>query len=372
MVSPTEPSRMEVSDVDAEQPGTPGNAPAQRLVAMTATEPNAASGPTPLAPPSKGRPDQDPAPAEPSPRPAPEPSAAGPGQVAKAVGSIVAPTTLLTAVLYYFGWEHANYFFGYFGLDPSVLGFTPIDYIVRSVGWLEVPIITIGIIALLALWGNAALSARLTAPSGTRLRRAVVHALAISGLAPAGLGLIGAFAPGTRLTDIVAGAPLSLAVGVLLLAYAVHLRRSIAHEQGTRRSRSPTWAGAAEWAIVFALVGISLFAAANDYASVTGTAAAHDAVAALRNDPDVALYSTQSLSLHAPGVREERCRDPQAAYRYRYDGLKLLLESGGQYLFLPRLWTRAEGVAILIPQSDSLRLEFYPPSARNGARPAAC
>ncbi|MGE5290852.1 MAG: hypothetical protein ACM3ML_27395, partial [Micromonosporaceae bacterium] len=73
-----------------------------------------------------------------------------------------------------------------------------------------------------------------------------------------------------------------------------------------------------------------------------------------------------------PGVREVRCRGLQAAYRFRYDGLKLVLQSGDQYLFVPAAWTPANGVAILIPRSDSLRVEFFPVSARHDAGPAAC
>jgi Zn-dependent protease with chaperone function len=43
------------------------------------------------------------------------------------VGSIVAPTTLLTALLFYFGWSFAYWFFAYFGVDSTVLGLTTQD-----------------------------------------------------------------------------------------------------------------------------------------------------------------------------------------------------------------------------------------------------
>jgi hypothetical protein len=81
-------------------------------------------------------------------------------------------------------------------------------------------------------------------------------------------------------------------------------------------------------------------------------------VAGLPSYPSIVVYSQSSLSLHAPGVREVRCRDSEAAYRFRYDGLELMLESGGQYVFVPSAWASGQGVAILIPRSDSLRLEF--------------
>jgi hypothetical protein len=49
-----------------------------------------------------------------------------------------------------------------------------------------------------------------------------------------------------------------------------------------------------------------------------------------------------------------------------------VVQSGDQYLFLPEAWSRSNGVAILMPRSDSLRLEFMPPSAAGAAQSSAC
>jgi hypothetical protein len=128
----------------------------------------------------------------------------------------------------------------------------------------------------------------------------------------------------------------------------------------------------AEWAAVFVLVGLSLFWAANNYSVAVGRQRAYQMVLDLPREPGVVLFSERSLSLAAPGVQEVRCRDPQAGYRFRYDGLKLLPQSGDQYLLLPVSWSRRNGVAILIPRNDSLRLELIPASARATARSLTC
>ena len=73
------------------------------------------------------------------------------------------------------------------------------------------------------------------------------------------------------------------------------------------------------------------------------------------------LYSEKSLRLAVAGVTEFRCQDPEAAYRFRYDGLKLVLASGGQYLFVSGDWSLENGTAVLIPRTDAVRLEFAPP-----------
>ena len=72
------------------------------------------------------------------------------------------------------------------------------------------------------------------------------------------------------------------------------------------------------------------------------------------------VFSAARLGLQGPGIREVACADPAAAYPFRYDGLKMVLQSGDQYLFLPAGWHRSTGAAILIPRNDSLRLEFIP------------
>ncbi len=95
-------------------------------------------------------------------------------------------------------------------------------------------------------------------------------------------------------------------------------------------------------------------------------------MAELPTYPSAVVYSERSLSLHAPGVRETRCHDRDAAYRFRYDGLKLVLQSGDQYLFLPEGWSPSNGVAILMPRNDSLRLEFIPAAARGTIQRPAC
>jgi hypothetical protein len=44
----------------------------------------------------------------------------------------------------------------------------------------------------------------------------------------------------------------------------------------------------------------------------------------------------------------------RAMLLFRYDGLKLVLQSGDQYLFLPEAWSPGNGVAILMPRNASL------------------
>lgn len=288
----------------------------------------------------------------------------------KILGTVVAPTTLLTAVFYYFGWMFSFWFFDYFGVNSTLLGLTTTDYLIRSVDSLFVPMTALGCLALLALWAYPALRPRL-AGSESRLSRILLPVTAIVGLLLFLAGLLSVFTT-TVLSFYLAAAPISFAAGVLLLRYAVTLWRS-RQPNGEQRpvadQSTVDWPGVAEWAAVFVLVGVSLFWAATDYSGAVGRTRARQFAQGLPTYPDAVLFSERSLSLHVPGVQEVRCRDADAAYRFRYDGLKLVLQSNDIYLLLPERWTPADGAAILLPRDDSLRLEF---ALAGAGQPTGC
>lgn len=276
-----------------------------------------------------------------------DPRVGGLRQLGRVVGAVVAPTTLVTALLYYFGWSFSFAFYDDFGISYTVVGLGTTDYLITSVDGLFTPMAIAAAATLLALWGHAAFGTRLATV------RHLVPGVAAVGALLTVLGFAHIYVS-TPLTQVVAAAPLSLGVGVLLLAYANHMYRVQGRRTGSQ------WAGIAEWAVVFVLVGMSLFWAVSDYSVAVANSRAREQVEALPSSPGVTIFSEKGLNLHVPGVRETRCHTRQAAYGYRYDGLKLLRRSGDQYLFLPGQWTRANGVAVLLPRNDTIRLEFTP------------
>ena len=72
-------------------------------------------------------------------------------------------------------------------------------------------------------------------------------------------------------------------------------------------------------------------------------------------------YSARRLHLAGPAIRETELRGPDAAYRFRYSGLKLVVRSGGRWFLLPASWTPGNGAAaLLLADTDELRVEFRP------------
>jgi hypothetical protein len=280
-------------------------------------------------------------------------------QALKIVGAIVAPTTLLTGLLFYFGRIYANGSFSYFGVNFTALDLSVSDYLIRSADGLIVPLVTATGLSIVALWLHQLIGSL----SADRRRFAAKAILPIS-------GVVGLVLLGLALIDVFGG-PLFIshpeirgiifALGVILVAYAVHMaRRLISELLPGRAANRPMAAAIGEWGALFVLVSIGLFWAAGSYASAVGTTRAKEIEASLHTSPAVTIFSEKKLSLTAPGVLETPC-SAGSAYQFRYEGLTLVLQAGNQYFLLPDDWTRDSGTAFLLPRGDDLRLEFSPP-----------
>ncbi|MBN6039596.1 hypothetical protein JYK18_32380 [Amycolatopsis sp. 195334CR] len=262
---------------------------------------------------------------------------------------------MLTALLYYYGLLRTQEFFAYFRVHYTLLGQTADEIFGRGVNGLLLPIAGAAIAGFLVLGLFRTLRHRLPAPRWEWLLRVATPVAAAGGFVL--IGLTGPIALEPGLFRRFAGLPgVGLALGVILLASAWH---RLGATTGDRRARLSV----AEWVSAYVLVAFGLFWAVGDYAQATSLRSAYETAVALPSQPAATLYSAQSLNLAADGVREDVCAQPEGAYKFRYTGLKLLLQSGGQYVFLPDGWRRSRGTAFVVPRSDKLRLDFAPPKA---------
>ena len=276
--------------------------------------------------------------------------------VLQVVGSVVAPTTLLTALLYYFGRAHAYWFFHHFGVDISLVGLNTQDYVLRSVDALFVPMVVLLSLGLLLLWVQSILTARVFAGPNQRERlHTAAKILGFTGLVGVAIGLAGLLVPALKRTYHLVY-PISLGTGTLLLVYALSLHRR------ARGSRPPAGAlrtaALLEGTAALLLVALSLFWASTNYAADVGESRAMQYAREFDDLPRATLYSKEPLNLRAPSVEQVACSESDAGYRFRYEGLRLMLRSGGHYFFLPESWTYRRGVAIVVPERDAVRLDF--------------
>ena len=289
------------------------------------------------------------------------PQGRGLPQLSKAIGVLFGSTTVLSAIMFYFGWSRAYYFYDYFGVESSLLGLTTRDYLQLSVDGLFVPLAFVACAALAVLWGWSQLASWAV---GQGWSAVAVRAVPIAGAVLLLNGLSG-IVVATPLNTPLAVAPLCLGAGAVLVISGLRRHRAV-HGAAT-----PDAAAIAEWAVVFVFVALSLFWLANDYSAAVGRSRAQQLVRELPGFPHTTIYSEKSLGLTISGIREIRCADPNGAYGFRYDGLNLILQSSDQYLLLPTDWSRADGVAVLLPRTTSLRLEFAPADS-SAELPATC
>lgn len=276
--------------------------------------------------------------------------------VLQVVGSVVAPTTLLTALLYYFGRAHAYWFFQHFGVDITLVGLNSQDYVLRSIDALFVPMVLLLSLGLLILGGQAILTVRVfVGPDRTERLGTAVEICAVTGGVVFAIGLAGLLVPALKRTYHLVY-PISLGTGTLLFMYALSLQRR-ARGSGPPAGGLRT-AALLEGTAAFLLVALSLFWASTNYAADVGEARAFQYAQEFEDLPMAMLYSKEPLNLKVSSVEEAVCSELDAGYRFRYEGLRLMLRSGGHYFFLPEGWTYGRGVAIVVPERDAVRLDF--------------
>ncbi len=287
-----------------------------------------------------------------------EPRLPSPRRALELVGLVVAPTTLVTALAFYFGWVLTNSRASYFGIDASALGYSTQDYLLRSADALFVPLGSVFALALGGVWLHAFAIGRLGG-SGARARLVIAAraAVGVGGVLFA-LGAFAVFRP-LSFSPHYLFASASPGIGIAVLAYGLHLlERAAAAQRGAARTPS---AGpnvrATALTLVALLVVLSGFWTASRYADALGRGRAERLAATLQIRPQVTVFAPKRLALAAGGVVERRLAGG-GAYGYSYSGLRLLVRSGGKYFLLPDGWTRARGSAIVLADSPDYRFEF--------------
>jgi hypothetical protein len=254
------------------------------------------------------------------------------------LAGIASQAAILTAVLVYFGWVRTNATYNYFGVDVSTLNFSVFDYVLRSVDAAFPMLIAFGLIGACAMVAHAQIQSRLD--NEPDLVRRVASRAGWAGLALVLAGFVLALTfTGPNGSDI--WGPLILLAGFAATAYAL----------GLRNSRTPS--GGAGYLVV--LVGMALVAflwAVTAYAGYIGVQKAEQVMTGLPRQADVTVYSTDSLLISGPGIFAARVGATQAEYHFRYDGLRLLVSSGGQYFLLPSRWRPGDGPVIVLPVTD--------------------
>ncbi|MFF3878698.1 hypothetical protein [Streptomyces sp. NPDC001978] len=280
------------------------------------------------------------------------------GSYPELLNSVAGAASFVGALLLYAGYIYTNAYFGYFHLDTFAVGFDTFELIVRSLRLATLP--ALGSLALaLLVPGLLRMVAGLPLPErhGRWLRRAGVAA-ARCYLAFVGCGVI-LMLVWRWIQPFNWLAPLLVVIGLLLGRTRAAAPTGGSHSSAWERSVSLLVAG------LFLIWMVAL---------VAGQLGRQDA----RHDTDqlvrrvsVVVLSTDRLSISSPGLVVEDLGQG-VHYRYRYSGLRLLIERDHRYYLLSLGWRRSTDPTIVIEDDDSTRIELRPgtqPSVALGDRP---
>ncbi|MFH0518606.1 hypothetical protein ACHBTE_15705 [Streptomyces sp. M41] len=259
--------------------------------------------------------------------------------------------TLLTAVLFYFGWASSDAESRALGLQDSLFHLSTSDYLLRSVQALFLPawLIAGAALAAVGLHHWTAAEPRRTAWAARRLRFAWLPPLAL--LLPYRLH--------PSLFDLLI--PLTAIVGFILTAYA-RTRSSVTEPEAPgaprpaeaqRRHHQRLWA-------LTVLVGVLLmFWAVYAYAAIVGRGRAADTARTMdTRDPAVVVFSEHDLMIRGGGSCYFHVREKDSAYGFRYSGLRLFHIAGDRVYVVPVRWSPREGTVWVLEKSDSVRVEY--------------
>lgn len=282
------------------------------------------------------------------------------------LANVVAPVTLVTSLLLYFGYVGTRARLEYFGVYLDMTGLSNQDLVLSGLEVVYFPAAMI----FLAVLVVAALHAGVTwllADSGRHTAAGIIGVtVAAVGLLAIARALLGLLHVRVSSTEVPGTTPLALALGPCLVAYAVwigwHVVRHRASEETLAwyESAPAVRVRRAALAGVGGLLVAGLFWAANSFAWAFGLGQAYDDAVRLPDRPEVVVDTRERLTDPPPGVRETPITGAApAGYRYRYQGLRLLLEADGRLYLVPAQWT-GQSRTLVLPYDGAVRLQLIP------------
>jgi hypothetical protein len=275
-------------------------------------------------------------------------------EIAGSISSVVAPITLISAILFYFGYVYTATEYGYFGLDVDTIGLSTQEFIIRSPGPLLTPLLAAGVIAAIIATVHGALRRRIemaAAEAPWRLRRYRRLARGCSAFGWIGLGVGVALFWGFALLaplipQYLLVTPSVFAIGAAVAIYGMRLDRLL--EQPRRRATAVA---------LYAVLVTSLFWATATLAQYTGQWAAI-MLGQLQDRPSVVLDTKERLFLLSPTVQERPLPSGQNdAFHFRYTNLRLLIQGKDDMFLVPSPWRRGDPT-LVVPMNDGVRVQF--------------
>jgi hypothetical protein len=255
---------------------------------------------------------------------------------------IVTPVTLITALLFYFGYVSSRSQYEYFGIDVDAIGLSTQDYVMRSPQPLLVPLLVLSLIAVAGLLLHNAIRARAGLVAVRRARLAAIVVLA--------LGVLGLF-----LYPVLGGLAYYALVVPLVIGLAAAVLGYLSYLTTRLLDLKPQVALIALLTVV--TMSCALWATATT-AQYSGRGLAKSNAEHLDRLPVVILDSKERLHLRSPGVEETALRPGEGqTFNYRYRGMRLLIVGENRLFLVPQRWN-ASNTTLVVPLDESIRVQF--------------
>ncbi|MGR6962852.1 hypothetical protein ACU610_00060 [Geodermatophilus sp. URMC 61] len=284
------------------------------------------------------------------------------------VASVAAPFTLVTALLFYFGYAASRAQYRYFGVDVDTIGLGTQDYVMRSPQVLLGPLLVLLASGALGVAVDAAVRRQIAAvfdrhpgvaeatvvESSRYLQgiQQVTRLLNVAGycVLAASAALLATYPALRNWAAYPLVTPLLLALGSALSGYG-HRLAGLLHP----RDRSRGMTVVAMWLVLT----VSLFWATATVAEASGRGIARDTAQHLDRLPGVILDTTERLYLTSPGIEETALAvEADQRFRYRYRQLRLLIQGPERLFLVPGTWSASNSTLVIPMDDDSVRVQF--------------
>ncbi|WP_435593734.1 hypothetical protein [Nocardia sp. bgisy118] len=285
-------------------------------------------------------------------------------------GALASQAAVLVPVLYYFGAVYTRAWYGYFGIDSGLLGYSITDFLRRSITPTFWPVV-LGMVMVLILVASRDVPLLLARRTRNETRALRIWYVAMLALGVAAL----AVAPIIRLTAVPSWFPPnnyllpgSLVVGSVLLGYVITLRSSnpglwqTPPSPGLLPPRPRPTNQSSTIVIMIALFTLGLAGLmwiTGAYASDQGlTDARNLARSQFADQPSVVVFSVDRLAILGTGVEVGEIDIPGEKYRFYYGGVRLLDRTADAYFVIPQQWEARRDRVFIIPRADTIRIDL--------------
>jgi hypothetical protein len=275
--------------------------------------------------------------------------------------SIVAPVTVISTLLFYFGYVSSREKYDYFGIDVDTIGLSTQDYVMRSGQSLLVPLLALVVIGLALVIAHLWITARIRGAEPAAVLLIVRRTLA-AGLVVfmAGMVLIGLYAVLNEWPyyDLVTPVVVAIGAGVVAYTWRLAARLSAAEDRDKPSTRSPTLRRMGLVLLCF-LVVATVFWSTATIAQWSGRGLARLTARHLDQLPKVILDTKERLFLFDPGVKESALvpTTEGQTFHYRYRNLHLLINGNNRMFLVPPVWSASDTV-LVVPLDGSVRVRF--------------